>query len=70
VDWIQDRVLVAKFCVDGNVSLGSLKRQENTGLTAINNFPGRQLLHVVSYLLKIQGHVVLPVPWRRIRGAA
>jgi hypothetical protein len=33
VDWIhlwQDRVLVAKFCVGGHVSVGSLK---NTGLT-------------------------------------
>jgi hypothetical protein len=29
----QDRVLLAKFCVDGNVSLGFLKRQDNTGLT-------------------------------------
>lgn len=36
VDWVhlwQDRVLVAKFCVSGHVSVGSLKRQKNTGLT-------------------------------------
>jgi hypothetical protein len=36
VDWIhlqQDKVLVAKFCVGGHVSVGSLKRQKNTGLT-------------------------------------
>lgn len=36
VDWIhlrQDRVLVAKFSVGGHVSVDSLKRQKNTGLT-------------------------------------
>jgi hypothetical protein len=36
VDWIhlrQDWVLVAKFCVGGHVSMSSLKRQKNTGLT-------------------------------------
>jgi len=35
VDWIhlqQDRVL-SKFCVGGHVSVGSLKRQKNTGIT-------------------------------------